>query len=49
MIVSVKEGADAADLIGTYLSQTREVFDLSLQFQRELFAELRALRAKVDG
>ena len=36
---------DTADLLGAYLDQTREVFDSSLRFQRELFAELRALRA----
>jgi len=35
---------DTADLLGAYLDQTREVFDSSLRFQRELFAELRALR-----
>jgi hypothetical protein len=37
---------DAADLLGAYLDQTREVFDHSLAFQKELFSELRALRAK---
>ena len=36
---------EGGDLLGAYLDQTREVFDHSLQFQRELFSELRALRA----
>ena len=36
---------DTVDLLGAYLDQTREVFDSSLRFQRELFSELRALRA----
>jgi hypothetical protein len=36
---------EAQDLLGAYLDQTREVFDHSLQFQRQLFSELRALRA----
>ncbi len=40
-----KGGGEALDLLGAYLDQTREVFDHSLAFQRELFAELRALRA----
>ncbi len=40
-----KGGGEAIDLLGAYLDQTREVFDHSLAFQRELFAELRALRA----
>ncbi|MBI5534840.1 MAG: hypothetical protein HY898_19090 [Deltaproteobacteria bacterium] len=35
---------DTVDLLGAYLDQTREVFDSSLRFQRELFSELRALR-----
>ncbi|MCC6557630.1 MAG: hypothetical protein IT372_32150, partial [Polyangiaceae bacterium] len=39
-----KERGETADLLGSYLDQTREVFDHSLQFQRELFSELRALR-----
>lgn len=33
--------ADSHDLLAAYLEQTREVFDQSLQFQRQLFAELR--------
>ena len=36
---------EGKDLLGAYLDQTREVFEHSLQFQRELFSELRALRA----
>jgi len=43
-----KERGEAADLLGTYLDQTREVFDHSLQFQRELFSELRALRSRTS-
>jgi hypothetical protein len=44
--LATKDGAgDAAALLGSYVAQTREVFDHSLQFQRELFTELRALRA----
>ncbi|EYF02358.1 Hypothetical protein CAP_7287 [Chondromyces apiculatus DSM 436] len=39
-----KGRGETADLLGTYLDQTREVFDHSLRFQRELFSELRALR-----
>ncbi|KYF53353.1 hypothetical protein BE08_26150 [Sorangium cellulosum] len=41
-----REHGEAADLLGAYLDQTREVFDHSLQFQRELFSELRALRSR---
>ena len=37
---------DAQDLIGAYLDQTREVFDHSMQFQRQLFVELRQLASK---
>ncbi|MEP7120857.1 MAG: hypothetical protein ABJE95_08110 [Byssovorax sp.] len=44
--IARKEGGESADLLGAYLDQTREVFDHSLRFQRELFSELRALRAK---
>jgi hypothetical protein len=47
--IARKEGGEAADLLGTYLAQTREVFDHSLQFQRELFTELRALRSKASS
>ena len=36
-------------MLGAYLAQTREVFDHSLQFQRELFVELRALRARTSS
>jgi hypothetical protein len=37
---------DAQDLLGAYLDQTREVFDHSMQFQRQLFVELRQLASK---
>ncbi|MEO7093028.1 MAG: hypothetical protein ABI175_07250, partial [Polyangiales bacterium] len=37
---------DAQDLLGAYLDQTREVFDHSMQFQRQLFVELRQLAGK---
>ena len=52
--IARKDGAeDVAALLGSYVAQTREVFDHSLQFQRELFTELRALRAlrppRADG
>ena len=40
-----KGEADAVDVLGSYVDQTREVFEHSLEFQRELFAELRSLRA----
>ncbi len=40
---------DAQDLLGAYLDQTREVFDHSLAFQRELFTELRALQTRGRG
>jgi len=43
-----KGRGDAADLLGAYLDQTREVFDHSLRFQRELFTELRALRTRTS-
>ena len=46
--VEKKGGGEAADLLGAYLDQTREVFDHSLAFQRELFTELRALRARTS-
>jgi len=36
----------AIELLTDYLDQTREVFDHSLEVQRELFAELRALRSR---
>jgi hypothetical protein len=36
----------AVDLLTDYLEQTREVFDHSLEVQRELFAELKALRTR---
>ncbi len=40
-----KQGEGASvDLLAGYLEQTREMFDHSMAFQRELFAELRALR-----
>jgi hypothetical protein len=44
-----KDGGEAAALLGSYVAQTREVFDTSLQFQRELFTELRALRAQASA
>ena len=47
--IARKEGGEAADLLGAYLDQTREVFDHSLRFQRELFSELRALRSKASS
>lgn len=47
--IARKEGGESADLLGAYLDQTREVFDHSLRFQRELFSELRALRAKASS
>lgn len=47
--IARKEGGEAVDLLGAYLDQTREVFDHSLRFQRELFSELRALRAKASS
>jgi hypothetical protein len=47
--IARKDGGEAADLLGAYVAQTREVFDYSLQFQRELFTELRALRAKASS
>ena len=47
--IARKDGGEAADLLGAYVAQTREVFDCSLQFQRELFTELRALRAKASS
>ncbi|MEO7329964.1 MAG: hypothetical protein ABI193_15420 [Minicystis sp.] len=43
-----KESGGADGLLGAYLDQTREVFDHSLQFQRELFLELRALKSKTS-
>ncbi len=42
------QGGEPVDLLGAYLDQTREVFDHSLAFQRELFTELRALRARTS-
>ncbi|AKF04250.1 hypothetical protein [Sandaracinus amylolyticus] len=39
----------AIDLLTDYLDQTREVFEHSLEVQRELFAELRALRGRAQG
>ena len=47
--IARKEGGEAADLLGAYLDQTREVCDHSLRFQRELFSELRALRSKASS
>jgi hypothetical protein len=44
--VEKKGGGEAVDLLAAYLDQTREVFDHSLAFQRELFTELRALRSR---
>jgi hypothetical protein len=43
-----REHGEATDLLGAYLDQTREVFDHSLQFQRELFSELRALKSRTS-
>jgi hypothetical protein len=37
---------DAQDLLAAYLEQTREVFDQTLAFQRQLFAELRKTRTE---
>jgi DNA-binding ferritin-like protein len=45
--IARKDGS-ADGLLGAYLDQTREVFDHSLQFQRELFLELRALKSKTS-
>ncbi|UJR83230.1 hypothetical protein [Sandaracinus amylolyticus] len=39
----------AIELLTDYLDQTREVFEHSLEVQRELFAELRALRGRGQG
>jgi hypothetical protein len=36
----------AIELLADHLDQTREVFEHALEVQRELFAELRALRAR---
>jgi|GEM_PF-2798389 len=41
---AVGGGSELGPALGTYLDQTREVFSDTLRFQRELFAELRALR-----
>jgi hypothetical protein len=40
--------ADAQDLLAAYLEQTREVFDQTLAFQRQLFAELRKSNVDVN-
>jgi hypothetical protein len=40
---------EAGDLLGDYIEQSRELFDQSLQFQRELFSEFRALRQSRDS
>lgn len=51
-LASVDEAVDRAgkkaaiELLTDYLDQTREVFEHSLEVQRELFAELRALRSR---
>ena len=37
---------DAQDMLAAYLEQTREVFDHTLQFQRQLFNELRRLDSR---
>jgi hypothetical protein len=39
---------DAQDLLAAYLEQTREVFDHTVQFQRQLFAELRKSHVEVN-
>ncbi|MGZ3420083.1 MAG: hypothetical protein ACXVEE_19565 [Polyangiales bacterium] len=39
---------DAQDLLAAYLEQTREVFDHTVQFQRQLFAELRRAHVEVN-
>jgi hypothetical protein len=46
--IDQRDAAETADLLGAYLAQTREVFDTHLQFQRELFKELRALRERPE-
>jgi ABC-type transporter Mla subunit MlaD len=40
--------ADAQDMLAAYLEQTREVFDSTLQFQRQLFNELRRIETRED-
>jgi len=40
--------ADAQDMLAAYLEQTREVFDSTLQFQRQLFNELRRIETRDD-
>jgi len=40
--------ADAQDMLAAYLEQTREVFDSTLQFQRQLFNELRRIEHRDD-
>lgn len=37
---------DAQDMLAAYLEQTREVFDHTLQFQRQLFNELRRVETR---
>jgi len=39
---------DAQDLLAAYLEQTREVFDQTLAFQRQLFAELRKTTTRAE-
>ena len=39
---------DAQDLLAAYLEQTREVFDQTLAFQRQLFAELRKTTTRTE-
>lgn len=39
---------DAQDLLAAYLEQTREVFDQTVAFQRQLFAELRKTTARTE-
>lgn len=45
-VVSRSQGqGESGAMMGTYLDQTREVFGDAMRFQRELFTELRELRA----
>jgi hypothetical protein len=47
--IEQRSGGEAVDLLGAYIEQTREVFDHALAFQRELFGELKQLRAASRG
>jgi hypothetical protein len=47
-IVRAGEGA-AAEALESHLAHTQELFDRQLRFQRELFAQLRALRGDETG